>query len=123
MTISCSAFRAISSRTRQREVSLTAVRADETDLLAQVQAVNRHAAGQMLWLTSQGFQVSGAQTGGIVTVYVPPTESSGHMAGAREFAAAQDRVQAPARRSMEGPNGTSFELNPFGALAEATEKR
>lgn len=48
---------------------LTAVRADEPGLIAQTQARCRTAAGQPHWLSAQGMHVSGATTGGVVSIY------------------------------------------------------
>lgn len=85
--------------TRKR---LTAVRADEPELISQVQALNRHAAGQQPWLTAQGYHVSGVRTGGLVTVYAPAPSASRRPTDSRSSAIERSQLEMATERFLWG---------------------
>jgi hypothetical protein len=100
---------------------LTVVRADEPGLIAQVQTNNRNASGQSHWLTHLGFHISGATTGGFVTVHKPGLSAEhttmdphGQFAGA---AAATPVAASAAPYRKPAP----VDLSTWGGLAEATD--
>lgn len=99
---------------------LTVVRADEPGLIAQIQTNNRNSTGMSHWLTHMGFHISGATTGGIVTVHKggmnaertmldPHSQFAGMAAGAPAEPAQAYRKPAP------------IDLSAWGGLAESTE--
>ncbi len=101
---------------------LTVVRADEPGLIAQVQTNNRNVTGQAHWLTHLGFHVSGATTGGIVTVYKGGLNTDrttldplSQFAGVSQAAPAS----APAQ-SYKRPAPVDF--STWGGLAESTDE-
>lgn len=104
---------------------LTVVRADEPGLLTQVQANNRNVSGTSHWLTHLGFHVSGATTGGVVTVYkgglnVERTklDPDSRFAGGSQTSAAMAPAVAPAAPYRKP---APIDLSTWGGLAEATD--
>lgn len=99
---------------------LTVVRADESGLIAQVQATNRNLAGQPHWLTHLGFLVSSATTGGTVSVYKAGLGVERvTMDPNSQFAASGSATPPPsAPHAKQGP----VDLSAWGGLAEATEE-
>ncbi len=100
---------------------LTAVRADESSLIAQVQANNRKVSGQSHWLTHLGFHVSGETTGGIVTVYKGGLNADQTPLDANsQFAAA---TKAPPQTSAPAPyrKPAPVDFSTWGGLVETTE--
>lgn len=100
---------------------LTVVRADETGLIAQVQSSNRNYSSQPHWLTNHGFHVSGATTGGIVTVYKGGMDVEHRTLDPNsQFAGSSQPIPAAA------PAGSArrpapVDLSSWGGLAESTQ--
>ena len=100
---------------------LTAVRADESGLITQVQANNRNITGQSHWLTHLGFHVSGATTGGVVSVYKGGMNTENmKMDPQSQFAgsAAAVPIAAPAAAYRKP---AAVDLSAWGGLAESTD--
>ena len=100
---------------------LTVVRADEPGLIAQVQTNNRNATGLSHWLTHMGFHVSGATTGGIVSVHkgglnTERTTLDPHS----QFAGAAPSVPSAAP-AQPYRRPAPVDLSAWGGLAESTE--
>ena len=100
---------------------LTVIRADEPGLIAQIQTNNRNSTGQAHWLTHQGLHVSGATTGGFVTV---------HKAGVNTDSTSLDMHGQFAGNAQAVPLGTPtgprrkpamVDFSTWGGLAESTE--
>ena len=99
---------------------LTAIRADEPGLIAQIQTSNRNALRQAHWLTHLGFHVSGATTGGIVTVYKGGLNTERTtMDPMSQFAGTtqQDPAAAPAAAYRKP---APVDLSSWGGLVETT---
>jgi hypothetical protein len=100
---------------------LTVVRADEPGLIAQVQNNNRKVTGMAHWLTHLGFHVSGATTGGVVTVHkagvntdITSLDSQSQFAGTAQ-AVPLAAPSAPYRKPAP------VDLSAWGGLAEAID--
>ena len=100
---------------------LTVIRADEPGLIAQIQTNNRKAVGASHWLTHLGFHISGATTGGIVSVYkgglnvdsttLDPNSQFAGTASAVPLAAPTAAYRKPA----------PVDLSSWGGLVETTD--
>ena len=100
---------------------LTVVRADEPGLIAQVQTNNRNATGLSHWLTHLCVHVSGATTGGVVSVYKGGLNTERTtLDPLSQFAGTSQAVpstapMAPYRKPAP------MDLTTWGGLAESTE--
>jgi hypothetical protein len=105
---------------------LTVVRADEPGLIAQVQTNNRNITGQSHWLTHLGFHISGATTGGVVTVFKGGLNAGNmRLDPNSQFAGTSqsDPVAAPGTpRVAPHRKPAPVDLSAWGGLAEATDE-
>jgi hypothetical protein len=100
---------------------LTVVRADEPGLIAQVQTNNRNASGQAHWLTHMGFHVSGATTGGVVTVHKAGLNADNVTLDPQsQFAGSAAAVPTAAPATPYKKPGP-VDLSSWGGLAEAID--
>ena len=100
---------------------LTVVRADEAGLIAQVQANNRKFSGQSHWLTHLGFHVSGATTGGVVTVYKGSlTGENATLDPSSPFAGAAPTPASTPAGAYRKP--APVDLSTWGGLAEVDRR-
>ena len=99
---------------------LTAVRADEPGLIAQIQTSNRNANRQVHWLTHLGFHVSGATTGGIVTVYKGGLNTDRTTMDPLSQFAGTSQGQPAAAPSPVYQKPAAVDLSSWGGLVEAT---
>jgi hypothetical protein len=101
---------------------LTVVRADEPGLIAQVQNNNRKVAGIAHWLTHLGFHISGATTGGVVTVYKGGLNVDVTTLDANSQFAGTAPSVAPAAPAAPYRKPAPIDLSSWGGLAEATDE-
>ena len=100
---------------------LTAVRADETGLVTQIQTNNRNITGQSHWLTHLGFHISGTTTGGVVTVFKGGLNAERITLDAdSQFAGASQAAPAPAPAAPHR-RPAAVDLSTWGGIAESTE--
>lgn len=100
---------------------LTVIRADEPGLIAQIQTNNRNSTMMSHSLTHLGFHVSGATTGGHVTVFKGGLNTERTtMDPNSQFAGIE---QAMPQSTPSGPyrKPTAVDLSSWGGLAESTE--
>jgi len=103
---------------------LAAVRADEPGLIAQVQANNRNVSGMSHWLTHLGFHISGATTGGVVSVYKGALNTeNARLDPHSQFAGAAKSgpVTAPAAPAAPYRKPAPVDLSNWGGLAESID--
>jgi hypothetical protein len=102
---------------------LTAVRADEPGLISQVQTNNRNITGQSHWLTHLGFHVSGATTGGTVTVHKAGLNTEQlQMDPHSQFSGGAGAIPAAAPAAPYRKPGP-VDFSTWGGLAESTDDR
>ena len=100
---------------------LTVVRADEPGLIAQIQTNNRNISGQAHRLTHMGFHVSGASTGGVVTVHKGGLNTEHVRLDANSQFAGTSQETPLATPSTPYRKPAAIDLSTWGGLAEATD--
>ncbi|HEV2472245.1 MAG TPA: hypothetical protein VGS41_06240 [Chthonomonadales bacterium] len=102
---------------------LVAVRADESGLIASILQSNRNLEKMPYPLSSQLFLVSGATTGGVVSVYSPSATPGATLDSSSIFAAGGKATSLPnlAQPSVGGAAYKRPELVDFGAWDGLTE--
>jgi hypothetical protein len=100
---------------------LSAIRADEPGLIAQILANNRNFAMQTHGLTIEALHVSGATTGGLVTVYKPSGQSAGKASLDPNSQFAGSRQTAPPLPPTTPRRAGPVDLSSWGGLVESTD--
>lgn len=101
---------------------LVAIRSDEAGLISQFQQDNRNYMSQNYALTSQCYHVSGATTGGVVSIYQGGALNLERVALDKSSMFAHGNVSSPPTPGLQPPvqRSTPVDLSNWGGLSDST---